>query len=123
MLKIMNLLNKNLSILSILFKSNNILCTLTDTKGNTLIWATAGSKKIRSTKKITSISITNMIKTLYDYSYKTNSTEIYIKIKGANKNKNFLIKKLKTIGFTIWLIQESLILPHNGCRKIRSRRI
>nr|QJF58220.1 ribosomal protein S11 [Corallina officinalis] len=122
-LNIMKLSNKNLLILFIFFKNNNIICTLTNVKGSPLNWATVGTKKMRGTKKITTSSITNTTKLLYNYSTKINSTNIYLKIKGTNKSKFFFIKSLKTIGFTILSIQENLIIPHNGCKKLRTRRI
>nr|YP_009660503.1 ribosomal protein S11 [Corallina chilensis]QCS25451.1 ribosomal protein S11 [Corallina chilensis] len=119
----MQLPNKNLSILFIFFKNNNIICTLTNANGAPLNWATVGTNKMRGTKKITTSSIINTIKLLYNYSIRMNSTSIHLKIKGTNKSKLFFIKSLKTIGFIILSIQENLIIPHNGCKKIRTRRI
>jgi ribosomal protein S11 len=44
-------------------------------------------------------------------------------MKGISKNKNLLLKSFKVVGFNIASFQESLSLPHNGCRKCSNRRI
>ena len=120
--KIMKDLNKFFSILYINFTYNNIICTLTTYKGNTLIWSTTGSKKTKGLKKITTASINSLINCLYK-NYLKNSKSICIKIKGYNKNKNLFIKKLKVLGFKILFIQENLNIPYNGCKKKRKRKI
>lgn len=115
-------LNKLFFILHIYFTYNNIICTLTTLEGNTLIWSTAGLTKKKGLKKVTSTSINSLINCLH-IKYLKISNPVYIKIKGHNKNKNFLIKKLKVLGFKILLIQENLNMSYNGCKKKRKRKL
>lgn len=119
----MKTLNKNSFILFVLFSKNNILCTLTNLKGETLIWISGGVKRTRGIKKSTNPTSVTIIKILHDYCKKFNYLTLYIRIKGTNKTKNNFVKYLKSFGFNILLIQEKLTLPYGGCKIIKSRRL
>lgn len=119
----MSPLRKKSSILLVLFTKNNIICALTDLTGKLFKWSTVGSFKFRGVKKITTSTISSMIKNLYSYNRDLGYSFIHVKLKGTNKNKTFFIKYLKTVGFNIISFQDDLMLPHNGCRKARGRRI
>jgi len=121
--KSMKSLNKNTLILFVLFSKNNILCTLANLKGKTLISTSGGVKRTKGIKKNTNSSIFTIIKILYQYSKKFSYLTLYIRIKGTNKNKNIFIKYLKSFGFNVLLIQEKLSLPYGGCKLIKSRRL
>ena len=114
---------KKSNILLVLFTKNNIICTLTSLSGNVLSWITAGSLKVRGTKKITSSVTFSIIKALKYYNKKFEYTKVHIKIKGLNKNKNLFIKQLKLSGFDIISFQEDVVLPYNGCKKTNIRRV
>ena len=120
----MKLLTKNFLILSVVFTHNNMLCTLTDLKGKSLMWTTIGQKKPHGIKKTTNTSIFLVVQDLYKYTTKMwRINSIYIKIKGTNKNKSTFIKLLKIIGFNILMIQERTTIPHGGCKKPQRRRL
>nr|WDA66133.1 ribosomal protein S11 [Phymatolithon calcareum] len=114
---------KKSNVLSVLFTKNNIICTLTDITGKLITWTTTGSFKFRGVKKVTASTISSTIKKLYNYNKNFGYNCTHVKLKGINKHKILFIKNLKTIGFNISSLQDSLILPHNGCRTNRSRRI
>ena len=115
--------NKKSLILFVLFTNTNILCTLANLKGKTLMWTTAGLNKAKGVKKVTLSIIFTVIKTLYIYSKIKGNPSIHIKISGTNKNKSVFIKYLKVSGFNILSIQEKLLLPFAGCKGIKSRRL
>lgn len=119
----MSSLHKKSNILSVFFTKNNVICTLADLSGKSLIWVTTGSLKFRGTKKVTTSTISSIIKVLYNYNKNVGYSCMHLKLKGVNKNKSFFIKYLKTVGFNIISLQDTLMLPHNGCRKTRGRRI
>lgn len=116
-------MNTNSLILFVLFSKNNILCTLTTLKGETLIGISGGANRTKGIKKSTNSTVFAIIKTLYNYSKKFSYLTLYIRIKGTSKNKNNFIKYLKSFGFNILLIQEKFSSPHGGCKMIKSRRI
>lgn len=119
----MKLLPVKSNILLLLFTKNNVICTITSLKGNTLTWLTAGSIKIRGTKKINNVIVSLIVKKLYLYNKKFGYTHTHIRLKGLDKSKNLFIKYLKIIGFSIISVKENFLLPHNGCKKTRSRKI
>lgn len=119
----MDFTQKKANVLLILFTKNNIICTLTTLSGKVISWATAGSLKTKGSKKITSIIIISLIKQLFKYSQILGYTHTHIKTKGINKNKSFVIKYIKIVGFNIVSLQEKIILPYNGCKTPSNRRI
>nr|UVF63028.1 ribosomal protein S11 [Synarthrophyton patena] len=119
----MDLFKKKSNILLILFTKNNMICTLTTLKGKVLGWVTVGSLKSRGKRKVTSYSILSIAKILYSYNLKFGYSQVHIKIKGISKNQNLLIRYLKLVGFIIISFQQNSILPHNGCKVSRNRRI
>jgi len=119
----MKSLNQNSLILFVLFSKNNILCTLTNLKGEALLGVSGGVNRTKGVKKSTNATIFTIMKLLYNYSKKFSYLTLYLRIKGTSKNKNNFIKYLKSFGFNILLIQEKLSLPHGGCRVVKSRRL
>ena len=119
----MKLINKSFSILFISFTGGNVICTITNTQGNTLMWTSIGSKKIAGSKKITISSVSALIQTLYSFCNHRNLLSTYVKIKGTNKLKSNFLKHLKSAGFDILLIQENLLSPFGGCKQSRMRKL
>lgn len=117
--------NRNkLIILSILFTTSNILCSLTDLNGKVIYWASVGSIKTKGVKKITSIAVIATLKKVTSYITKnTNYKKVYLKIRGFNKGKKIVIKYLNQSFFNILLISDNTSNPHNGCKKKRKKRI
>ena len=116
--------NKNkLIILSILLTTNNIICSLTSLNGNILFWTSVGSKKAKGIKKMTSVSILTTIKIIISYVQYLEYQQIYLKIKGFNKNKKMILKFLNQSFFNILLVSDNTSSPHNGCKKVKKRRI
>ena len=122
-LKIMQLINKNSLILFVLFTNSNIICTLTNLNGQVLKSISAGSKKVRGVKKITNMTIFNIIKVLYKHVLFCKSPFLYLRVKGSNKNKAEFFKFLKVKGFNILIVQEKLLLPHGGCKNPSLRKL
>ena len=113
----MRLLSKKSNILLLLFTKNNVICTITNLKGNTLIWLTTGSIKFQGSKKTNNVTIPLVVKRLHLYNKKFGYTYTYVKLRGTNKNKTLFIKCLRANGFNIDSLKENFCLPHNGCRK------
>nr|UAT97996.1 ribosomal protein S11 [Ahnfeltia plicata] len=110
-------------VISILFTSNNVVYSLTDFSGNVLFWTSTGSKKSRGVRKSTSMIVTSTSKTIADHSLKLGYSYAHIKIKGFGKNKKTAIKSLKLTSLNILSLCDQTSLPHNGCKKTRTRRI
>lgn len=110
-------------ILSILFTTNNTLYSLTDLDGKVTFWTSSGSKKIKGIKKVTSTSALTAAKNITKHLLKFNCKNIFLKVKGFNKNKKLIIKYFNKSFLNILLIADKTAFPHNGCKKAKSRRI
>lgn len=119
----MKLLNKSPLILFIYFTNSNILCTITNIQGKTLTWINIGTEKVKGTRKITTSSIYNLVKTINNFFKVQNNSSMYIRVKGTNKNKTTLIKQLKLVGLVVLSIQEQINIPYGGCKKYSVRKL
>lgn len=119
----MQVIKSNSIILHTFFTNNNILCTITNLKGEVLLFISTGSYKLKGLKKITSTAIFSLGQTLWNYVKNHENLFLYVKIKGTNKSKNEFLKSLKILNFNVLLIQEKFSLPHGGCKKSRQRKI
>ena len=114
---------QKLIILTILFTTNNILYSLTSLEGKVFFWTSLGSKKIEGSKKLTPNFATNTTNVLIKMILNFNFKYTYLKLKGFNKSKKLVLKILTQSPLKILLISDKTLLPHNGCRKAKIRRI
>jgi small subunit ribosomal protein S11 len=103
---------------------NNTLITITDEKGNTLGWGSAGSVGFKGTRKSTPFAATTAVdqvakKVISQYNLR--NIEVYIKGPGAGRDA--ALRALKSAGFTITMIADVTPMPHNGVRPKKKRRV
>lgn len=103
---------------------NNTLVTITDEKGNTLSWGSAGSVGYKGTRKSTPFAATTAVtqvvkKVMNDYGLK--NAEVYIKGPGAGRDAS--LRALKSAGISISMIADVTPIPHNGVRPKKRRRV
>nr|YP_009511852.1 ribosomal protein S11 [Gracilaria gracilis]AXI97729.1 ribosomal protein S11 [Gracilaria gracilis] len=109
--------------LNILFTSNNILCAITNIKGEVLFWTSAGSKKARGTKKVTLTTTISILQAILEYLNKSKVKYIHLNLNGFNKNKKVVLKYFKQSLFNILSITNNSMRAHNGCKKVKQRHI
>nr|YP_010395107.1 ribosomal protein S11 [Grateloupia elliptica]UQJ72548.1 ribosomal protein S11 [Grateloupia elliptica]UYI31686.1 ribosomal protein S11 [Grateloupia elliptica] len=115
--------NKKSVILTILFTSSNVLYTLTNLTGEVILWTSAGSRKIKGTKKVTSTTILVITKFITKHITELGYKYVHIKLKGFKKNKKIVLKHLKTKQINILSVCDNSALAHNGCKQPKLRRI
>lgn len=103
---------------------NNSLVTVTDEKGNTLGWGSAGSVGFKGTRKSTPFAATTAVdqvikKIMGRYGLK--SVEVYIKGPGAGRDA--ALRALKSAGLAVTMIADVTPIPHNGVRPKKKRRV
>ena len=114
---------KNTGIIFILFTSNNVLCSLTDVKGNLVSWTSAGSQRSKGLKKSIPIVIYSAIAKLANIASNHNILYVHVKFKGLSKSKKSILKALNHSSIKLLSIQDVTALPHNGCRNPRKKRL
>lgn len=114
---------KNLKSVSvnILFTSNNILCTITNLRGEVLFWTSMGIKKSRGTKKVTLTTIISVLRQISEYLVQLRINFIHLSLKGFDKNKKVVLKYFKQSFLNILSITNNSMRSHNGCKNLKKR--
>ena len=102
---------------------NNTIITLTDSVGNKLTAASAGSIGFKGAKKATPFAASKVAEgiSLTAKKLRVNSVEIYVK--GIGSGRDSAIRSLAAHGLDIKLIKDVTPVPHNGCRPPKVRRV
>lgn len=105
--------------LFILFSSNNIFITITDSSGKVLIWKSLGYSKVKGLKKLTP----SILKNLFD-SFNWLDLKLHVKLKGFNKLKKNLVKNLTNLSdIHILSLTDDNLQSNNGCKLKKCRRL
>ena len=103
--------------------SNNTIVTITDTKGNTISWGSAGGLGFKGSRKSTPFAAGEVAetaaKTAMEHGLKT--VEVYVKGPGAGREA--AIRALQSAGLELSSIKDVTPIPHNGCRPPKRRRV
>lgn len=103
---------------------NNTLVTVTDDKGNTIGWGSAGGVGFKGTRKSTPFAATTAVdqvvkKIIINYGLRT----VQVFIKGPGAGRDAALRALKSAGLSISLIADVTPMPHNGTRPKKKRRV
>ena len=102
---------------------NNTIITITDTKGNTIAWSSAGAEGFKGSRKSTpfaaQLAAESAGKRAKDNGVKT----LEIEVRGPGAGRESALRALQTIGFTVTTINDVTPIPHNGCRPKKARRV
>ena len=102
---------------------NNTIVTLTDRKGNTISWASAGKLGFKGSRKGTpyaaQVAADEAAQTAINYGLK----EVEVFVKGPGSGREAAIRALQAAGLEVASIQDVTPIPHNGCRPPKRRRV
>ena len=97
---------------------NNTIVTITDTKGNTISWGSAGGLGFKGSRKSTPFAAGEVAETAakaaMEHGLKT--VEVYVKGPGAGREAAIRALQLSSI-------KDVTPIPHNGCRPPKRRRV
>ena len=102
---------------------NNTIVTVTDTKGNTLSWSSAGQQQFRGAKKSTPFASQVVTNTAIDAASKFGLREVKVFVKGPGFGRESAVRAVARSGLKITQIKDVTGVPHNGCRPRKIRRI
>lgn len=102
---------------------NNTVVNITDTQGNTIVWATPGTVGFSGSKKSTpfaaQVAGADAAKRAKELGLKT----VEVLVKGPGAGRESAIRALQSAGLIITSIRDVTPLPHNGCRARKKRRV
>ncbi|HID78796.1 MAG TPA: 30S ribosomal protein S11 [Planctomycetaceae bacterium] len=102
---------------------NNTTVTITDTKGDTLCWASSGTCGFKGSRKSTPFAGQMAAQQAAEKAMKFGVKEVEVKVKGPGSGRESAITALQAAGLTIKSIEDVTPLPHNGCRPKKRRRV
>jgi len=102
---------------------NNTIVTLTDTQGNALSWASAGTVGFKGTKKGTpfaaQLASENAVRKAQEHGLR----RVDVFVKGPGSGRETAVRALAQTGLEVSIIRDVTPLPHNGCRPPKRRRV
>ena len=102
---------------------NNVMITLTDVRGNTLSWATAGKMGFKGSRKNTPFAAQVSAETAAKEAFDMGLRKVDVVIKGPGSGREAAVRALQTAGIEVLTIKDITPMPHNGCRPAKKRRV
>ena len=102
---------------------NNTHVTVTDARGETIAWGSAGIVGFKGTRKSTPFAATRAAEHAAQAAARHGVREVLVKVRGAGSGRESAIRALANSGLNIIAIEDCTPLPHNGCRARKRRRV
>jgi small subunit ribosomal protein S11 len=115
--------NVTLAMVHVKATFNNTVVTVTDTKGDVLCWASAGTSGFKGSRKSTPFAGQCAAQQAAEKAAKYGVKEVEVKVKGPGSGRESAITALQMAGLSVKSIEDVTPLPHNGCRPPKKRRV
>lgn len=103
---------------------NNTLITVTDERGNTLGWGSAGNVGFKGTRKSTPFAATTAVdQVVKKVIAATGLRSVEVYMKGPGTGRDAALRALKNAGLSVTMIADVTPMPHNGVRPKKKRRV
>ena len=102
---------------------NNTAVTITDTKGDTLCWASAGTCGFKGSRKSTPFAGQCAAQQAAEKALKFGMKEVEVRVKGPGSGREGAITALQAAGLNVKSLEDCTPIPHNGCRPPKKRRV
>ncbi len=102
---------------------NNTLITISDLKGNTVAWGSAGKSGFKGSKKSTSFAATVAAENCAREAANLGVKRLHVRVQGPGSGRESAIQALASAGLQILSIRDVTPIPHNGCRPPKKRRV
>ncbi len=102
---------------------NNTIVTITDLKGNTVSWASAGMAGFKGSRKSTPYAARLAAQNAARVAAENGMQEMDVIVKGPGPGREQAIRSLQASGIKVKSIRDITPVPHNGCRPKKKRRV
>ena len=102
---------------------NNVIITITDSKGNTVTWGTAGKAGFKGSKKSTPFAATVAAENCGREAMNLGLRRVHVRVQGPGSGRESAIQALASVGLRVVSIRDVTPIPHNGCRPPKKRRV
>lgn len=115
--------NVSLGVAHVKATFNNTIVTITDSKGDVLCWASAGTSGFKGSRKSTPFAGQCAAQQAAEKASKFGVKELEVRVKGPGSGRESAITALQSVGLVVKSIEDITPLPHNGCRPPKRRRV
>lgn len=102
---------------------NNTIVTITDTRGNSVSWASAGTLGFKGSRKSTPFAAQMAAEAAAKVAMEHGMKTVEVTVKGPGAGREAAIRSLQAAGLEVSLIRDVTPIPHNGCRPPKRRRV
>src|SRR3989344_5597829 len=101
---------------------NNTLVTITNEKGDTVAWSSAGARGFKGTRKSTPYAATLAAEDVAKKALVSGIKNVEVFVKGPGSGRDSALRAIKAAGLSISMIADITPIPHNGPRAKKKRR-
>ena len=102
---------------------NNTIITITDMKGNTVAWSSAGSQGFKGSRKSTPFAAQLAAQDAGKKAMEHGMRSVEVFLKGPGPGREASLRALQVAGLNVSIIRDVTPIPHNGCRPPKRRRV
>lgn len=102
---------------------NNTIVSITDMEGNVLIWSSAGKLGFKGARKSTAYAAQLVAEDCARVAMSGGMKEVEINVNGPGNGRESAIRSIGASGLQISVIRDTTVVPHNGCRPPKQRRV
>ncbi|QMU99272.1 30S ribosomal protein S11 [Borrelia sp. A-FGy1] len=102
---------------------NNTIVTVSDIRGNTLAWASAGGMGFKGAKKSTPYAAQITAEAALGKVKDFGINYVHVFVKGPGVGRESAIRAVGSTGIIVKSISDITPIPHNGCRPKKTRRV
>lgn len=102
---------------------NNTLVAITNDKGDTVSWSSAGARGFKGTRKSTPYAATLAVEAATKKAHDIGIRAVDVYVKGPGSGRDSALRAIKAAGLSILSIADITPIPHNGPRPKKKRRV
>ena len=102
---------------------NNIIISITNSRGDVVSWSSAGKMGFRGSKKNTPYAAQQTAEDCGQKAYDLGIRKAEVFVKGPGTGRESAIRTVQKTGIEIIAIKDVTPVPHNGCRPPKKRRV
>ena len=102
---------------------NNTIVTITDKKGATVTWSSAGTLGFKGSKKSTPFAAQIAAQDVARKAKAMGMRDVEVYVKGPGSGRESAIRAIQAAGLKVTRIKDVTPIPHNGCRARKRRRV
>lgn len=102
---------------------NNTLISVTDSRGDLIVWSSSGAMGFKGPKKATPYAASKVVENVFEKLGASDLGKVSVYVQGVGSGRDAAIRALVGRGINIFSLQDSTPVPHNGCRARKARRV